>query len=112
MLLPVPPLCTIYYHVPNNSCPHRPTYVPVMLTPLSVLRVCGVGCIPIASTITPISSLLSILSACNPNLLLYKQLYLSSAAPTVLLMTLPPVSENSPLSADLLLPVVIFVLIY
>ena len=68
--------------------------------------VCRVGCIPIASVITPISSPMYVISACPPNLSFSDPFSLSSAALTVLLPTLPHVSEISPLYASLTFSVV------
>ena len=91
----------------KNTCSHQPTSVPVLTAPLSVLGVCVVGFIPIASLITPIYSHMSVLSACPPIISFYNPVSLSSAAPTVMLLTLSPVSEMSPLFATIAFPVVI-----
>ena len=90
--------------VPDNPCLHQPTSVPILPAPLSVLEVIWVGSIPIASVITPISSLLSDLSACPPIFSFSVPVSLTSAVPNVVMLSLPPVSEISPLSASLHLP--------
>ena len=66
---------------------------PYVLTLLSALGVCAVGCIPIASTTTPLSSLLSIVFACPPVLLVsISPVYISApaSAATILLLSLSP----------------------
>ena len=91
---------------PNNPCSHGPTTVSVYVFPalLSILGVCEVGCITIASTITPIPSPLSVVSACPTIIPVSEPVSIYSAVPTVLLMSLPSVSEVYSLSTALPLP--------
>ena len=99
-------LVSSLYHAPKNPCSHQHTSVPVYVfpAPLYVLGVCGVGYIPIASAITPISSLLSVISACHLILTVSEPVSLPSTALTMLLLSLTSVSEVSTLSAALPLP--------
>ena len=107
-----PTPCVPYIsQVPNNPWSHQPTYVSVLTAPLSVLGMCGVGCITIASAITPIYSPLSVLYTCPPILSFSYPVSLSSTAPIVLLLNLSPFSEISPLLATLPLLIVISCLI-
>ena len=75
-----------------------------MILPMSVLGVCGVGRIPVASAITPIPSLLSVVSVCPPIMPVSDPVYIPCAAPTVLMMSLPSLSVVSSLSAAIYLP--------
>ena len=85
-------------------CSHQLTSVPILPVPLSVLGLYRVGCISIASEITPISSPLFVLSAYPPILPVSDPLSLPSNALTVLLLSLSPISEVSPLPDALPLP--------
>ena len=99
----------LFNPAPDNMQSHQPTSLPVLPAPLSILGVCGVGCIPIASEITPISSPLSVLSACPQMMLFSNPLSLSFTVLTVLLLTLPPVYEIYPISSALTLTLTVVV---
>ena len=106
--LPRLPLVShLFTPVTNNPCSFQPTSAPFLPAPLSVLGVCGVGCIPIASVITPISSPLSVLSDCPPNMSFSDPVSIYSTTRNVILLTLPPIYIIYPLSADINLPVVV-----
>ena len=83
----------------NNQRSHQPTSIPVGVFPtlLYVLGVCKVGVIPIASSINPIPSPLYIVSSCPPILPVSYPVSIPSAAPNVLLPSLPFVSVISSL---------------
>ena len=77
----------------KNPRSHQPISVPagVLTVPLSVLGVCDFWCITITSAITPIPSLMFVVSTCPLIIHVSSPVYIPSTAPTVLLMSLPSV---------------------
>ena len=103
--------CSLSYLPPIDNYPSIwSTSVAVgMLTalfPLSVLGVCKVGCVPITSTTTSVSSLLSIVSSYPPIMEVpvssVSSLSFSAYVESILLICLPPIWLGLPTTATAL----------
>ena len=91
---------------PNNILSRRPTSVPVCVfpSPMSVLGVWEVGCIPIASAITPIIYPLSFFFACPPIMPISALVSIPSATLIVMMLSLTSVYVVPFLAKELSLP--------